>query len=152
PRVVTRPTGAPRPSTMAFVTSVVPWASEAKSGASASMPAITATAGAAGVVGTLHDHVRPDGSRATRSVNVPPTSTPTRTPGVMVRGGSPLVEISRPLAGCSVAQPPGPKKGWRAESHILLAHGPAGSEYPRIVFGPTGSRRTEAPPGADSST
>src|SRR5262249_45165782 len=68
---------------IAFVTSVVPWASDAHGpvcGSSAAMPFSTPAAGAAGVVGTLHDHVAPEGSHATRSVNVPPTSIPMRTP------------------------------------------------------------------------
>ena len=83
------PDAAPRRSTMAFVTSVVPWASDAHGpvrGSSVAMPFSTPTAGLAGVVGTLHDHVTPDGSRATRSVKVPPTSTPMRTPDVMDTG------------------------------------------------------------------
>src|SRR5499425_3266333 len=86
PRVVMNPTGAPRCSTMALVTMVVPWASVAHGpvlGARATMPFKTPSAGLVGVVGTLHDSIRPAGSDATTSVNVPPTSTPIRTPSVM---------------------------------------------------------------------
>src|SRR5262249_28589876 len=77
---------APRCSTMALVTMVVPWASVAHGpvlGARAAMPFSTPSAGLAGVVGTLHDSIRPAESHATTSVNVPPTSTPIRTPSVM---------------------------------------------------------------------
>src|SRR5205814_812308 len=52
----------------------------------AARPFSTAAAGLAGVDGTLHEHIAPDGSRATRSVKVPPTSTPIRTPGAAVTG------------------------------------------------------------------
>ena len=86
PRVVMKPTGAPRCSTMALVTMVVPCASVAQGpvlGASAAMPLSTPSAGLAGVVGTLHDSIRPAGSHATTSVNVPPTSTPILTPSAM---------------------------------------------------------------------
>src|SRR5574341_248874 len=79
-RVVTRPTTAPRPSTIAFVTMVVPWATDAggrPAPSSAARPCTTPAAGCAGVVGTLPLESRPDGSRTTRSVKVPPTSTPT---------------------------------------------------------------------------
>ena len=65
---------------MAFVTIVVPWAIEPASGASDWRPARTPRAGASGVVRTLRERIAPDpGSMATRSVNVPPTSIPTRT-------------------------------------------------------------------------
>src|SRR6266508_4451844 len=86
PRVVMKPTGAPRRSTMALVTMVVPWASETQGpvlGARAAIPSSTPSAGLAGVVGTLHDSIRPAGSHATRSVNVPPTSTPILTPSAI---------------------------------------------------------------------
>src|SRR5215472_16007964 len=81
---------------MALVTMVVPCASEAQApvrGASVAMPRSTPSAGLAGVVGTLHDSIRPAGSQATRSVKVPPTSTPMRTPSVIpppnsARGGA----------------------------------------------------------------
>src|SRR5574341_2267354 len=80
PRVVTRPTTAPRPSTIAFVTMVVPWATDAGGRPAPSIvvsPLTTPSAGFAGVVGTLPLRSRPDGSRTTRSVKVPPTSIPT---------------------------------------------------------------------------
>src|SRR5207244_6449866 len=85
PRVVISPTRGPRPSTIALVRMVVPWASaEARpvSGSSMRSPLSTPPAGCAGVVGTLHECRRPDGSRATTSVNVPPTSTPTVALGI----------------------------------------------------------------------
>ena len=77
PRVVTSATRLPRPSSSALVATVVPCASS--SGASPPVPACatavrTAPAGSAGVDGTLT--TRP--SSVTRSVNVPPVSTPTR--------------------------------------------------------------------------
>ena len=65
---------------MALVTIVVPCAIEPASGASAWRPASTPRAGASGVVRTLRERTAPvPGSTATRSVNVPPTSIPTRT-------------------------------------------------------------------------
>src|SRR6184192_2390948 len=74
------PTRAPRPSTIAFVTTVVPWATEARGpppGPTAVRPFRTPWASSAGVVGTLQAESRPEASRATRSVKVPPTSMPT---------------------------------------------------------------------------
>src|SRR5262245_40486611 len=72
---------------MALVTSVVPWARLSHgpvSGRSFSIPLSTPAAGAADVVGTFTDQVAPDASRATRSVKVPPTSMPMRTPELVV--------------------------------------------------------------------
>src|SRR5712691_9245587 len=89
PRVVMRPTRAARPSTIALVTMVVPCASAAArpaAGSSARSPLTTPVEGCAGVVGTLHEYSRPDGSRATTSVNVPPTSTPTVVLASVCRG------------------------------------------------------------------
>src|SRR5256885_1653431 len=64
---------------MALVTMVVPWAIATAPGASADSPSSTPRAGASGVVRTFFALIARDaGSRATRSVNVPPTSTPTR--------------------------------------------------------------------------
>src|SRR5207244_145313 len=79
PRVATSPTRAPRRSTIAFVTTVVPWATDAgnPAGRTAASPFSTPRARFAGVVGTLQARSRPETSRATRSVKVPPTSTPT---------------------------------------------------------------------------
>src|SRR3972149_1117949 len=65
---------------MAFVTIVVPWAPAAggvPAPSRAASPRRTPSAGFSGVVGTLPLESRPDGSRTTRSVKVPPTSTPT---------------------------------------------------------------------------
>jgi hypothetical protein len=83
PRVVTRPTTPTRRSTIALVTSVVPWASDAHgpaTRATAARPLRTPPAGLSGVVGTFSAVILPAPSHATRSVKVPPTSTPTRTP------------------------------------------------------------------------
>src|SRR5262245_15002765 len=91
PRVVTRPTAPTRRSTIALVTKVVPCASEAQRPATrptAARPSSTPPAGLAGVVGTLSDVIRPAESQATRSVKVPPTSTPTRTPSAITRSAS----------------------------------------------------------------
>jgi len=73
---------------MAFVTSVVhePGSSTTPPATEGARPFSTACRRARRVDGTLHDHIAPDGSRATRSVKVPPTSTPIRTPGVTVTG------------------------------------------------------------------
>ena len=86
--MVTRPTGATRPSTMALVTVVVPWASEAQASpgrSSARRPSSTPCARLSGTVGTLHERTSPvTSSTEATSVKVPPTSTPTRrrlTPG-----------------------------------------------------------------------
>src|SRR3984893_11756095 len=71
---------------MALVTIVVPWAREAQApvlGARVALPLSTPSAGVAGVVGPLHDSIRPARSQATRSVKVPPTSTPMRTPSAI---------------------------------------------------------------------
>src|SRR5437773_10874237 len=110
-----RPTTAPRPSTIAIVTMVVPWASDAgtvSAPSSAARPRTTPSAGVAGVVGTFRLASRPDGSRATRSVNVPPTSTPTllrddvrvgatplKAAGVLSRTSSPTMWLRSPGDG-----------------------------------------------------
>ena len=80
--MVIRPTTAPRPSTIALVTMVVPCATEASGALPTSVvsPCITPRAGLAGVVGTFPLDSRPDGARTTKSVNVPPTSMPTLLP------------------------------------------------------------------------
>src|SRR2546422_8721881 len=76
---------------IALVTSVVPWASDAQGPAASAMaarPLSTPPAGFSGVVGTLSALVRPvAASQATRSVKVPPTSTPTRDPRSTVGQG-----------------------------------------------------------------
>src|SRR5215472_13959459 len=81
------PTTAPRPSTIAFVTIVVPCATDASGSPPASVesPFITPSAGLAGVVGTLPLVSRPDGARTTTSVKVPPTSMPTLVPAMRER-------------------------------------------------------------------
>jgi hypothetical protein len=80
--VVISPTTAPRPSTIALVTIVVPCATEASGSPAASVarPLTTPSAGLAGVVGTLPLLTRPDAVRMTTSVKVPPTSMPTLPP------------------------------------------------------------------------
>src|SRR5207249_11047846 len=67
---------------MAFVTMVVPWATDASGALPTRVvrPCMTPRAGLAGVVGTLPLDSRPDGARTTKSVNVPPTSMPTLLP------------------------------------------------------------------------
>src|SRR5687767_10869862 len=76
-----------RPSTIALVTAVVPCATAASRRSPASpswlTPARTPIDGFSGVVGTLSSENRPAASRAIRSVNVPPTSTPTRAPAAL---------------------------------------------------------------------
>src|SRR5438309_123785 len=88
PRVVTRAVRAPPPSSIAFVTTVVPWVRLATSSlgpSRACRPATTACEGS-GVVGTFSIRSAPpaDGC-ATRSVKVPPTSIPTRTRSPIAR-------------------------------------------------------------------
>ena len=80
PLVVTKATLAPFLSSTALVAIVEPWARS--SIAPMSSPAATSalkapSSGALGTEGTLVT-VIPSGPIATRSVNVPPTSTPTR--------------------------------------------------------------------------
>src|SRR5688572_9315272 len=76
PAVVTSATGAPFPSSSAFVATVVPWASSSgtRPPARAVSPLRTAAPGSDGVESTLT--MRP--SSATTSVKVPPVSTPRR--------------------------------------------------------------------------
>src|SRR5262245_13774783 len=71
PPLVTSATGAPRRSSRALVATVVPWAS--RSGRSPARAERMASAGSSGVDRTLATLP----SCATRSVNVPPVSTPT---------------------------------------------------------------------------
>src|SRR3569833_1533330 len=86
PSVVIRPTLAPVRSSTALVTSVVPWtmsftwsAVVPLSASDRLIPSMTARLGSAGVVGSLQVWVRPRvSSCSTRSVKVPPTSTPIR--------------------------------------------------------------------------
>src|SRR5262245_39282622 len=137
PRVVTRPTAPTRRSTIALVTSVVPWASEAQwptALATAARPFSTPPAGLAGVVGTLSELMRPAASHATRSVKVPPTSTPTRTPEAVMRsrtapGSRPAKSRSTVLARLQPAD--------LAPVHLV---GPVGeAERPRVS--PHGGQR-----------
>ena len=86
PSVVTRPTRAPLPSRIALVATVVPCSTCAISRGSTpaaaqtfARPLITPSAWSAGVEGVLARHVRPvSSSTRSRSVKVPPTSTPKR--------------------------------------------------------------------------
>ncbi len=80
PRVVTKATAAPLRSRIALVATVEPWTRSVT--AAGSMPAAASEAnapssGLAGVLGTFTTSTRVP-STATRSVNVPPTSIPTR--------------------------------------------------------------------------
>src|ERR671913_749438 len=80
PSVVTSAVRAPRRSSRAFVATVMPWASAARAPAStpeAPMAFITPTDWSCGVEGTFAVTSVPS-ERTTRSVNVPPTSTPRR--------------------------------------------------------------------------
>ena len=89
PRVVMRPTLAPRFCTIAFVPTVVPWETSAVSASSAGTgcPHLRAAASSAcmrpsakspGVEGALALTTRPPSSTITQSVNVPPMSRPHR--------------------------------------------------------------------------
>src|SRR5215831_13674213 len=83
PRVVSRHVTAPLRSISALATRVVPWTTSptragSTSASSRATPSATATEGSAGVVSALPTPAtRPSTSR-TRSVNVPPMSTPIR--------------------------------------------------------------------------
>ena len=81
--------GAPLISIMVLSAVVVPWTkasrapqkalvSRPKALASCSMPVSTPSDWSAGVVGVLSRTTSPSGVMQIRSVNVPPTSTPTR--------------------------------------------------------------------------
>ena len=86
PSVVMTPTRAPLPSRIAFVATVVPCRRFVIRSASMpawpqirSMPASTPSDESLGVDGTFARQVRPLlSSMSSRSVNVPPTSTPSR--------------------------------------------------------------------------
>ncbi len=87
PRVVSRPVGAPRRSMTAFVQSVVPCTIESTDGSGTrwsgeqrrATPARTASDGSCGDVSSLAKCIVPVvSSTSTKSVNVPPMSTPTR--------------------------------------------------------------------------
>src|SRR5262245_61218095 len=85
PWVVTRPTRAPLDSSTALVATVVPWTTLRSAlgsmPASPQMrrtPASTPSDGSLGVDGVLTRHWRWSSSTRNRSVNVPPTSTPSR--------------------------------------------------------------------------
>ena len=86
PFVTKRQTEAPLRSRTALVATVEPWTSSSIAPGSrpaASIACMAPSSGLAGVLGTFA--VRTDSpSTATRSVNVPPTSMPTRTPGSRV--------------------------------------------------------------------
>src|SRR5262249_10588486 len=103
------------PSTIAFVTMVVPCATDASGSPAASVesPFMTPSAGLAGVVGTLPLVSRPDAARTTTSVKGPPTSMPTLVPalrerlarcttetffGLEVQDGDPARSHHRPVA------------------------------------------------------
>ncbi len=84
PSVVTSAVRAPRRCKSALVPTVVPWttsnsASRAPvSAATLCKPSVMASEGSAGVEASLKIFVSPP-ERKTKSVNVPPVSTPTRT-------------------------------------------------------------------------
>src|SRR5450759_1937962 len=78
PRVAQSTTRAPRRSRSAFVATVVPWTIRSTcDGSNDSSAVATASLWSAGVLSTLRASMEPDASMATRSVKVPPTSTPT---------------------------------------------------------------------------
>src|SRR5579884_2201365 len=86
PRVVRSPVTAPLRSMSALGTSVVPCTTSAtalpsRSPSSRSTPSATASEGAAGVVRTLPTPATCPPRSSTRSVKVPPMSTPMRVPG-----------------------------------------------------------------------
>ena len=94
PRVVTRPTRAPRFCTIAFVPTVVPWDTSAvfESSAETGCPHLRAAAARAfmrpsakspGVDGAFALTTRPPSSTITQSVNVPPMSRPQRNWGMV---------------------------------------------------------------------
>src|SRR5205085_4857424 len=84
PAVVTSAARAPRRSRSAFVPTVVPCTTSRSpsrapvSAATRRKPSVIAREGSSGVEGTLKIFARPS-ARYTKSVNVPPVSTPTRT-------------------------------------------------------------------------
>ena len=93
PCVAMRPTVAPLASSMVLVAMVEPCTNKAQGSRSSrtdrprsvpsrSSAAITPRLGSIGTEGTLATHVAPWASASTRSVNVPPTSTPIRQGGV----------------------------------------------------------------------
>src|SRR2546425_4291015 len=79
PRVVTSTTRAPRRSSSALVAIVVPWTRMSTGADRSSIARNIPTAGSCGVVTTLRTAISPLSASATRSVKVPPTSTPTLT-------------------------------------------------------------------------
>ncbi len=82
--MVTRAVGAPRRSSSAFVATVMPCAKAPSAPGSrpdASTAATTPRDWSSGVDGTLAT-TTPSGPTAARSVNVPPTSTPSRYPAI----------------------------------------------------------------------
>src|SRR5262245_30083784 len=104
---------------MALVTIVVPWAMEPASGASAWSPVNTPRAGASGVVSTFRERMTPEaGSMATRSVNVPPTSMPTRTLTVSSRG------FWRQASGLLPLGPPRDRVDHVTRRHVEWPHRP----------------------------
>ena len=86
PRVVMRAVRAPLPSSSAFVTTVVAWASQATSAGATPRPVVAAASASTtprqksrGVVGTFTTSIPPPASStSTTSVKVPPMSTPMR--------------------------------------------------------------------------
>src|SRR5579871_325616 len=92
PLVTSRPTALPERSMSVLTARVVPWTKDriaagsiARRAASIRSPSVTAEAGARGVVGTFSTSTSPEPSSSrTKSVNVPPMSTPRRNPGPMV--------------------------------------------------------------------
>src|SRR5690349_15779510 len=106
PAVVNSATGAPRPSSRAFVATVVPWASTSGRGTpTARQASTTARAGSAGDDRTLV--ARP--VALTTSVNVPPASVPTRpaeatgptapdVPADSASVGTPRLDATAPLS------------------------------------------------------
>jgi len=75
PFVVTNAVRAPLPVRIVFVATVEPWTSSSGVRPASSMPARIASDGSSGVLGRLCVRTSPP-SHSTRSVNVPPESTP----------------------------------------------------------------------------
>src|SRR5262245_5676838 len=130
---------------MALVTMVVPWAMEAAplSTPRAAMPVRPPSAGRAGTVGTLADHVRPVASlRATTSVNVPPTSMPTRS---RAPAATPAVTASPRSSG--MRWPPSSRMGETA-----TMRGGAGEPHGRRIAGPSSARSRGASDAGEPSS
>src|SRR5439155_15367355 len=149
PSVVRRPTRAPFRSRSALVATVVPGTirsvslrrplrSRSSSSARSPSPSMTPTDGSAGVEADLARTTRPASSTATRSVKVPPTSTPIRyTSAPLPAAGN------RATLGPGRRHRAGPAVPARATGHELVLHvvGPRGGRpLPRVAVAATPAR------------